>query len=119
MTFEQKLERQEHVSLDQRHLVGHVGVPAHLVLSSVGLVNSKLKLVNLFKSLKRKVNLCLEQNEGHFEHFLWLIFRLFLNLTRKMYIFSLLVSEGVIIDSRTDPRSRISLPWLTIINQGQ
>jgi hypothetical protein len=33
--------------------------------------------------------------------------------------FSLLVSEGVIIDSRTDPRSRISLPWLIIINQGQ
>jgi hypothetical protein len=37
-------------------------------------------------------------------------------------IFSLLVSEGVIIDSRTDPRSRISLPRLIIIfiiNQGQ
>jgi hypothetical protein len=36
--------------------------------------------------------------------------------------FSLLVSEGVIIDSRTDPRSRISLPRLIIIfiiNQGQ
>jgi hypothetical protein len=36
--------------------------------------------------------------------------------------FSLLVSEGVIIDSRTDPRSRISLPWLIIIfiiNRGQ
>jgi hypothetical protein len=28
--------------------------------------------------------------------------------------FSLLVSEGVIIDSRTDPRSRISLPRLII-----
>jgi hypothetical protein len=38
------------------------------------------------------------------------------------YVFSLLVSEGVIIDSRTDPRSRISLPRLIIIfiiNQGQ
>jgi hypothetical protein len=34
-------------------------------------------------------------------------------------IFSLLVSEGVIIDSRTDPRSRISLPIIFIINQGQ
>jgi hypothetical protein len=37
-------------------------------------------------------------------------------------VFSLLVSEGVIIDSRADPRSRISLPRLIIIfiiNQGQ
>jgi hypothetical protein len=42
-------------------------------------------------------------------------------VTNKEF-FSLLVSEGVIIDSRTDPRSRISLPRLIIIfiiNQGQ
>jgi hypothetical protein len=40
----------------------------------------------------------------------------------KNMFFSLLVSEGVIIGSRTDPRSRISLPRLIIIfiiNQGQ
>jgi hypothetical protein len=34
---------------------------------------------------------------------------------RITYYFSLLVSEGFIIDSRTDPRSRISLPRLIII----
>jgi hypothetical protein len=42
--------------------------------------------------------------------------------TPRNKFFSLLVSEGVIIDSRTDPTSRISLPWLIIIfiiNQGQ
>jgi hypothetical protein len=40
----------------------------------------------------------------------------------KKKIFSLLVSDDVIIESRTDPRSRISLPRLIIIfiiNQGQ
>jgi hypothetical protein len=40
----------------------------------------------------------------------------------QQFFFSLLVSKGVIIDSRTDPRSRISLPRLIIIfiiNQGR
>jgi hypothetical protein len=30
-------------------------------------------LLNLFESLKRRVNLCLEQNGGHFGHFSYLI----------------------------------------------
>jgi 23S rRNA G2069 N7-methylase RlmK/C1962 C5-methylase RlmI len=39
----------------------------------------------------------------------------FIVLEMDKNVFSLLVSEGVIIDSRTDPRSRISLPRLIII----
>jgi hypothetical protein len=45
----------------------------------------------------------------------------FLRKIKKIF-FSLLVSDDVIIESRTDPRSRISLPRLIIIfiiNQGQ
>jgi hypothetical protein len=45
-----------------------------------------------------------------------LFVKISVNLTRfwafDNKFFSLLVSEGVIIDSRTDPRSRISLPRL-------
>jgi hypothetical protein len=32
--------------------------------------NTEYVLVNLFESLKRRVNLCLEQNRGYFENFL-------------------------------------------------
>jgi hypothetical protein len=44
-----------------------------------------------------------------------------LTIPKYKKVFSLLASEGVIIDSRIDPRSRISLPRLIIIfiiNQG-
>jgi hypothetical protein len=48
-----------------------------------------------------------------------LVIPLVIEMKRRSFLdkifFSLLVSEGVIIDSRTDPRSRISLPRLIII----
>jgi hypothetical protein len=39
------------------------------IVQEVGNITLNM-LVNVFESLKRRVNLCLEQNGGHFEHLL-------------------------------------------------
>jgi hypothetical protein len=39
------------------------------IIQEVGNITPNM-LVNVFESLKRRVNLCLEQNGGHFEHYL-------------------------------------------------
>jgi hypothetical protein len=44
------------------------------IIQEVGNITPNM-LVNVFESLKRRVNLCLEINGGHFEHYLCLIFR--------------------------------------------
>jgi hypothetical protein len=71
----------------------------------------RIKTVTIRENMRKRLKMC---------HFVRISNRL-LMVVNINGVFSLLVSEGVIIDSRTNHRSRISLPRIIIIfiiNQG-